>query len=83
MGRFEPPTRRIFFKASEIHSSDALSNMHIAIYEQAHGNPRGAIAHYQTVLLNTSPPHIEANIYQSMGPGLSATRRCAEGPGML
>jgi len=67
LGRPDQEVMPHFYKAAEIHPSDALSNMHIAIYEQAHGNPRDAIVHYQRVLLNTSPPRIEANIYQSMG----------------
>ncbi len=67
MGRPEEEFMPHFFKATEMRASDPLSNMHVAAYEQAHGNPRQAIVHYRRVLLNSSPPSVEAGIYQDMG----------------
>ena len=56
-----------FVKAAEIHPSDPLSNMHLALYAQKNGKLREAIGHYEKVLLTPTPPQIEASIEQSMG----------------
>ena len=70
MGRPDEEVLPHFFKASAMRPIDAVSNMHIATYEQSHGNPREAIARYQRVLLDKlldNQSQIQAQIYQKMG----------------
>ena len=70
MGRPDEEVLPHFFKASAMRPIDAVSNLHIATYEQSHGNPREAIARYQRVLLDKlldNQSQIQADIYQKMG----------------
>ena len=56
-----------FFRAVQIHPTDPVSNMHVAIYDQQNGKLREAIAHYDEVLLTPAPPDVDAQIYQNEG----------------
>jgi protein O-mannosyl-transferase len=67
LGRPDAEALPHFYKAAAIHPSDELSNLHIAMYEQSHGNPRDAIVRWHKVLLNTYPPQIQAQFYQYLG----------------
>ncbi|MGC2109721.1 MAG: tetratricopeptide repeat protein [Candidatus Korobacteraceae bacterium] len=67
LGRPDAEALPHFYKAAAIHPSDELSNLHIALYEQSHGNPRDAVLRWQKVLLNTYPPQVQAQFYQYLG----------------
>jgi len=67
MGRPEQEFLPHFFKASSIEYSEFFSNSQIAVYYQAHGNPREAIERYRRMLLSPRATHVAADIYQKMG----------------
>ena len=56
-----------FRHAVALNPEDALSNIGIALYDQQHGNPLDAVAHYQTALRDYSLlPHEAAGVYRQM-----------------
>jgi len=56
-----------FRRAAAINPDDALSQTGIALYDEQHGNPQDALAHYQAALRGyVLQPHDRAAVYQHM-----------------
>ncbi len=57
-----------FYRAVALEPDDALGNMEIGFYQQSHGDPRGAIAHYQRALTDyTLGEDLKSHIWRNMG----------------
>jgi len=56
-----------FRRAVAINPQDGLGNIGIALYDQEHGNPQDALAHYQIAVHDYALlPHEVAGIYKNM-----------------